>query len=72
VNKPDINMNQQPIDRVVQLLNLGFSEKEVYKDMLEHCSISLDTESKKRSMRYLIAQTNKMNVFATGEHREPI
>jgi len=72
VNKPDINMNQQPIDRIVQLLNLGFSEKDVYLDMLKHCSLSLDTELKKESMRYLITQTNKMNVFATGEHHEHI
>jgi hypothetical protein len=64
MNKP--TLNQQPIDRVVQLLNLGFSEKEVYKDMLEHCSLSLDTESKRKAIRDQIAQINKINVFAKG------
>lgn len=66
MKKPNINIKQQPIDRVVQLLNLGFSEKEVYKDMLENCSLSLDTELKKQAIRDQIAQINKMNVFAKG------
>lgn len=66
MNKPNINLNQQPIDRVVKLLNLGFSQKEVYEDILKYCSLSLDTEPKKQAIKDQIAQINSMNVFAKG------
>lgn len=62
----ELDYRKRPIDRIVQLLNLGFSEKDVYLDMLKHCSLSLDTKPKKESMRDLIAQINNRNIFARG------
>lgn len=62
----DPRVYETPVDRIVNLLNLGFSEKEVYKDILEHCSLSLNTEPKKQAIKDQIAQINSMNVFARG------
>jgi hypothetical protein len=66
VDKPALNLNKAPADRIVDLLNLGFSEKDVYEDMLEHCSFALSTEPKKQAMKDQIAQINNMSVFAKG------
>ena len=66
MDKPALNLNKAPADRIVELLNLGFSEKDVYEDMLEHCSFALSTEPKKQAMKDQIAQINNMSVFAKG------
>ena len=66
MDKPALNLNKAPADRIVDLLNLGFSEKDVYEDMLEHCSFALSTELKKQAMKDQIAQINNMSVFAKG------
>lgn len=66
MKKPALNLDMTPTDRIVELLNLGFSEKDVYEDMLEHCSFALSTEPKKQAMKDQIAQINNMSVFAKG------
>lgn len=63
---PAINPNQSVIDRIVMLVQLGFTEAETFTDIHRHCSLSLVTKRSKQELADIIAQTNRMDVFATG------
>ena len=60
----------RPQDRLVKLLNLGFSRAEVVYDITEKCSMSFHkSKSPKKhnqALADLIAQIDCINVFATG------
>ncbi|NDH17500.1 MAG: hypothetical protein EBY48_10585 [Opitutae bacterium] len=56
----------KPQDRIVKLLQLGFSRDEVFHDICEKCSLSIRTKKHKKELANLIAQIDDMNVFSTG------
>jgi len=60
----------KPQDRIVKLLQLGFSRDEVFHDITEKCSMSTthsrSPKKRKQELANLIAQIDSMSVFATG------
>jgi len=60
----------KPQDRIVKLLQLGFSRDEVFYDICEKCSMSTthsrSPKKRKQELANLIAQIDSMSVFATG------
>lgn len=60
----------KPQDRIVKLLQLGFSRDEVFHDICEKCSMSIthsrSPKKRKQELANLIAQIDDMNVFSTG------
>jgi hypothetical protein len=60
----------KPQDRIVKLLQLGFSRDEVFHDISEKCSMSIaksrSPKKHKQELADLIAQIDSMSVFATG------
>lgn len=60
----------KPQDRIVKLLQLGFSRDEVFHDICEKCSMSTthsrSPKKRKQELANLIAQIDSMSVFATG------
>ena len=60
----------RPQDRIVKLLNLGFSRDEVFHDITEKCSMSFhkskSPKKHKQELADLIAQIDCINVFAIG------
>ena len=60
----------KPQDRIVKLLQLGFSRDEVFHDICEKCSVSIHKnrafKKHKQELADLIAQIDSMSVFATG------
>lgn len=59
-----------PQDRIVKLLQLGFSRDEVFFDLCEKCSMSLaksrSPKKHKQELADMIAQIDSISVFATG------
>lgn len=60
----------KPQDRIVKLLQLGFSRDEVFHDLCEKCSMAIaksrSPKKHKQELADVIAQIDTMNVFATG------
>jgi hypothetical protein len=63
---PALNPNQPVNDRIVMLLNLGFTEAETFTDIQRHCKLSIVTKQSKQELADTIAQIKRLNVFATG------
>jgi hypothetical protein len=63
---PALNPNQPVSDRIVMLLNLGFTEAETFTDIQRHCKLSIVTKQSKQELADTIAQIKRLNVFATG------
>lgn len=60
----------KPQDRIVKLLQLGFSRDEVFHDICEKCSMAIthsrSPKKRKQELANLIAQIDDINVFSTG------
>ena len=60
----------KPQDRIVKLLQLGFSQDEVFYDICEKCSMSINhsrsPKKRKQELANLIAQIDDMSVFSGG------
>ncbi len=60
----------KPQDRIVKLLQLGFSRDEVFHDICEKCSMSTthsrSFKKRKQELANLIAQIDSMSVFSVG------
>mgnify|MGYP001218325765 FL=1 len=63
--KPKMSPNTSLIDRVVQLLNLGFKSHEVFKDIIDYYP-NFYTKKSQQELIDFIEQTNQCNVFAVG------
>ena len=61
----------RPQDRIVKLLNLGFSRDEVFHDITEKCSMSIhkskSPKKHKQELANLIAQIDDISVFSIGK-----
>ena len=66
MEKPEVNLNQSPVDRVTMLLNMGFSRDEVFWDIMEHCEMQLQSKAAQQRLADLIAQTDSINAFVKG------
>lgn len=65
MKKPKITHETKIVDRVVQLLNLGFTSDEVFKDITDYWPHFWSKKSQQELIDF-IEQTNQCNVFAVG------
>ena len=65
MKKPKMNHDTKIVDRVVQLLNLGFTSEEVFNDITDYWPHFWSKKSKQELID-VIEQTNQLNVFAVG------
>lgn len=65
MNKPKMTPGTRIVDRVVQLLNLGFSSTEVFEDITDYWPHFWSKKSQQELIDF-IEQTNQCNVFAVG------
>lgn len=56
----------KPQDRIVKLLQLGFSRDEVFHDIYEKCLMSIRTKKDKQTLANIIAQIDDLSVFSKG------
>jgi hypothetical protein len=56
----------KPQDRIVKLLQLGFSRDEVFHDIYEKCAMSIKTKKHKQELANIIAQIDDISVFSKG------
>ena len=62
---PEPVSGEDPLDRIVMLLNNGISRDDVYRDIVERCSLFYTNKSRKQSLANHIAKVDTMSVFAT-------
>lgn len=65
MKKPKLLQGTKPIDRIVQLLNIGFTSADVYRDIVKNYT-HFRTITDKQELIDFIEQTNQCNVFAVG------
>jgi len=56
----------KPQDRIVKLLQMGFSTDDVFVDIYESCRMSINTKRDKQALADIIAQIDRIDVFAKG------
>jgi hypothetical protein len=62
-----LNEFGDPTDRIVKLLNLGFSEAEVFEDIHHHCNSQMKSTRVMMDLADFIAQIHRMDVDALGQ-----
>tara|TARA_R100001460_G_scaffold3941_4_gene11496 strand:- start:1175 stop:1405 length:231 start_codon:yes stop_codon:yes gene_type:complete len=65
MKKPKLLDNTKPIDRIVQLLNIGLTTADVYRDIIKNYNHFITTRDKQELIDF-IEQTDQCNVFAVG------
>ena len=66
MEKPEVNLNQSPVDRMTMLLNMGFSRDDVFWDIMEHCEMQLQSKAAQQRLADLIAQPDSINALVKG------
>jgi hypothetical protein len=56
----------KPQDRIVKLLQLGFSRDDVFHDIYKKCAMSIRTKKDKQELANIIAQIDDISVFSKG------
>jgi hypothetical protein len=62
-----VNLNQAVTDRIVMLVNDGFSEDAIFEDIYSQCWSRLQNKPERQALADRIAQISAIDVFATGE-----
>lgn len=60
------NLEQSVQDRILMLLQSGYCQEDVFKDIFVQCQQTLKTKAQKQELANYIAVMDRCNVFATG------